>query len=229
MMDAENREIIVVNALSDTCPIPVVKAKKAINALKGAGEITVLVDNEIAVQNLQKMAGQKKYKTVVKKKSAREYEVQIIIEQSLTAAIVKEEANTPEEASDDTDGAVSCALTEKEAFSEKKRVVAIGSGQMGSGDEKLGRTLMKGFLYALARQEELPSCILFYNSGAYLTCEDSESLEDLRLLEEEGTVILTCGTCLDYYGLKEKLSVGEVTNMYTITEIMTGADSIIKP
>ena len=71
--------------------------------------------------------------------------------------------------------------------------------------------------------------MLFYNGGAFLTCESSQSLEDLKMLEEQGVEIRTCGTCLNFYGLSGKLQVGEVTNMYDIAERMTKADLIIKP
>ena len=75
----------------------------------------------------------------------------------------------------------------------------------------------------------LPDTILCYNTGAYLTCQGADTLEDLRLLESEGVTILTCGTCLDFYKLKEKLAVGTVTNMYDIVERMENAAQIIKP
>ena len=88
---------------------------------------------------------------------------------------------------------------------------------------------MKSFLYALTQQDELPDQILFYNGGAFLTCEGSESLEDLKSLEAQGVEIRTCGTCLNFYGLTEKLQVGDVTNMYDIAERMSKADRIIKP
>jgi selenium metabolism protein YedF len=81
----------------------------------------------------------------------------------------------------------------------------------------------------LTQQEHLPSCILFYNGGAHLTCEDSPALEDLKELEAQGVEILTCGTCLNYYGLTEKLAVGSVTNMYVIAEKLTQASSVIRP
>ena len=71
--------------------------------------------------------------------------------------------------------------------------------------------------------------MLFYNGGAALTCEGSDSLADLKILEEQGVEIMTCGTCLDYYGLKDKLQVGSVTNMYSILETMSGADKVIRP
>ena len=75
----------------------------------------------------------------------------------------------------------------------------------------------------------LPQTILFYNGGAKLTCEESPTLEDLKSLEAQGVEILTCGTCLDYYHLKDKLVVGGVTNMYSIVESMAEAGKIIRP
>lgn len=100
---------------------------------------------------------------------------------------------------------------------------------MGEGKEDLGKVLIKGFIFALTQLEELPKTILFYNGGAKITAEGSESLEDLKTLEAQGVEIMTCGTCLDYYGLKEKLQVGTVTNMYSIVETMNNADKIIRP
>ena len=100
---------------------------------------------------------------------------------------------------------------------------------MGHGGDELGTALMKGFIFALSQQETLPNTILFYNGGATIPVEGSVSLEDLKNMEAQGVEILTCGTCLNFYGLTEKLAVGEVTNMYTIVEKMTGADLIIKP
>ena len=107
--------------------------------------------------------------------------------------------------------------------------MVLSSDKMGEGEEKLGKILIKGFVYALTQLEQLPSAVLFYNSGAFLSCEDSPVLEDLKLLEEEGVEICTCGTCLDFYGLKEKLAVGNVVNMYQIVQTQVQADLILKP
>jgi selenium metabolism protein YedF len=108
-------------------------------------------------------------------------------------------------------------------------VVAVDTDVMGRGSDELGKTLLKGFLFAVSRLAVLPKTVLFYNGGAKLTVEGSDSLEDLRSMAEKGVEILTCGTCLNFYGLTEKLAVGSVTNMYTIVEKMTGADLIVKP
>ncbi|MBD9157712.1 MAG: sulfurtransferase-like selenium metabolism protein YedF, partial [Lachnospiraceae bacterium] len=99
----------------------------------------------------------------------------------------------------------------------------------GEGDPELGRLLMKGYIYALTQLDTLPKTLLFYNGGAALTCEGSASLEDLKSLEAQGVQILTCGTCLNHYGLTDRLKVGEVTNMYVIAETMAGAAKIVKP
>ena len=108
-------------------------------------------------------------------------------------------------------------------------VVAVSSATMGHGNDELGKALMKGFIYALSQLEELPRTILFYNGGAHLTVEGSASLEDLKTMEAQGVEIMTCGTCLDFYGLKDKLAVGTVTNMYSIVETLSKASKVIKP
>ena len=100
---------------------------------------------------------------------------------------------------------------------------------MSLGDEKLGKILMKGFIYAVSKQEKLPEVIIFYHQGAKLTTNDSDSIQDLKEMEAEGVEILTCGTCLDYYGLTEKLAVGSITNMYDIVEHLMSDVKIIRP
>ncbi|MCI6859183.1 MAG: sulfurtransferase-like selenium metabolism protein YedF [Eubacterium sp.] len=210
--------MIKVNALGDACPIPVVKTKNAIRELKGAGTVETLVDNEIAVQNLTKMAVQKGYGVFSEKISDGEYKVTMTI---------SEEAG--KNAAQDKAASVETELCPVTPASSKKTVVVISSDQMGTGSEELGKTLLKGFLYALSQQDELPATILFYNSGARITCENSASIEDLKALSQAGVEILTCGTCLNFYGLSDKLQVGEVTNMYVIAEKMTGADLVVKP
>ena len=205
--------MITINAIGDTCPIPVVKTLNAIKELKGADVIETLVDNEIAVQNLTRMAQQKGYGVKSEKLGDKEFKVTITVgDAALNQTVSTEE--------------VSCILPRT---GKKNTVVVISSKAMGHGGDELGTALMKGFLYALSQQEQLPSTILFYNGGASITCEGSVSLEDLRSMEAQGVEILTCGTCLNFYGLTEKLAVGTVTNMYTIVEKMSGADLIIKP
>ena len=108
-------------------------------------------------------------------------------------------------------------------------VVVLCSNKMGEGDEALGKILIKGYIYALTQLEELPKTVLMYNSGVFLACEGSESLEDLKTLEKNGVEILACGTCLNHYQMQSKLAVGNVTNMYEIAQKMAGATKVIRP
>lgn len=210
--------MIKVDAMGDTCPIPVVKTKNAIKELKGSGEVQTLVDNEIAVQNLTKMANQKGYGVKSQKLGEGKYEVTMTISDGNADAITTTGDSAEEEQ-------IVCYPDAR----KKNTVVVLASATMGAGDEELGEILMKGFIYALSQQEELPVTILLYNGGAKISCEESPSLEDLRSLEAQGVEILTCGTCLNHYGLTDKLKVGDVTNMYVIAEKMTQADLIVKP
>ena len=199
-----------VNAMGDVCPVPLVKAKNAIAELAGSGKVEVLVDNEIAVQNLEKMAQQKGYGFLVKEEKEKEYHVEFTVS-----------ATEPTETEEKTVCLVPAA--------KKTKLVVLSADHMGEGAEELGKILMKSFLYALTQQDELPDTILCYNGGAKLTCEGSESLEDLKDLAARGVEILTCGTCLNFYGITEKLQIGSVTNMYDIVERMSSADRVIKP
>jgi selenium metabolism protein YedF len=213
--------MIKVNAIGDTCPIPVVKTKNAIKELNGAGQVEVLVDNEIAVQNLTKMAQQKGYKINSEKLEDNTYKVTFTIEN-----------NNKENNDNNTDNTSNITENEAVTCQPDKRantVVQITSSTMGIGNDELGAVLIKGFIYALSQQDTLPQTILFYNGGAKLTCEDSPALEDLKSMEAQGVEILTCGTCLDFYGLKDKLQVGSVTNMYVIVEKLEAAGKVIRP
>ena len=195
--------MITVNAMGDSCPIPVIKTKKAMQALTGPETIEVLVDNEIAVQNVTKMASSGGGKVTSEKLGEKEYKVTIAMGGAAVTADDAEETACIPDARDNM-------------------VVVVSSDRMGSGNDELGKVLIKGFIYAVTQLDKLPKTMLFYNGGATLTCEGSDSLEDLKSLEAQGVNIMTCGTCLDYYGIKE-------TNMYVIAETMAGADKIIRP
>lgn len=202
--------MITVNAMGDNCPIPVIKTKKAMQALTGPETIEVLVDNEIAVQNVTKMASSAGGQVSSEKLSDAEFKITIQME-----GAPKEDAGEEGE---------SCMPD-----SRSNTVVVISSDRMGSGNDELGKVLIKGFIFAITQLDTLPKTMLFYNGGATLTTEGSDSLEDLKSLEAQGVEIMTCGTCLDYYGLKDKLAVGSVTNMYSIVETQAKAGKIIKP
>ena len=208
---------IKVDAMGDQCPIPVIKTKKALKEITETTLVEVHVDNEIAVQNLSKMAKQKNLEYKCEKLEEQHYIIKIKAEAEAEGVSIQQKAP---------------AENDKEiCYPDRKSntVVVLSSNQMGNGSEELGQILMKGFIFALTELDELPSTVLLYNSGVKLSTEGSNSIEDLKTLQAQGVEILSCGTCLNYYELTEKLQVGEVTNMYFILEKMAQADKIIRP
>lgn len=191
--------MVKVDAIGQVCPVPIIMTKNALKDIE-EGQVEVSVDNRISLENLQKMSKEMGYDYTVEE----------------SGDIFKIVINKMRE---------SIELRE----SEENTVVVIDSLHMGKGDVELGRILMKGFIYTLSEMEELPKTILFYNEGVKLAIEGAESLQDLKSLEERGVEILSCGTCLNFYGITENLRVGSVTNMYTIVERQMKATRVIKP
>ena len=236
------------------CPLPVIDTKKALERCSAGEIVEVTVDNEIAVQNLRKMADHKGLKSSFEKTGDREFQVRITAGNAEPGRSVGGQAaeggqagvggqgaedgqagvggmaagNVLAAEGNEAAGAAQDAACQPDCR-RKGMVVVLSSNRMGQGDEILGKLLMKGFVYALTEQDSLPETILLYNSGAYLSCEGSDNVEDLRNLEAQGVEILTCGTCLNHYGLGDKLKVGSVTNMYEIAERMTGARLLVRP
>lgn len=110
---------------------------------------------------------------------------------------------------------------------QKSLVIAISADTMGNGSEELGKILIKSFIYSLTELTEPPETLVFFNSGVCLTSNESNTIEDLKKLEKQGTKILTCGTCVNYYALQNKLAVGVVSNMSEIAQIMANAGNLI--
>ena len=200
----------VINARGDECPVPVVKTIKALKEIEEGSVIEVYVDNETAVQNVMKALSSKDIKPVSEKIKEKEF---VIRGEVLNSEKVELEAKDQ--------------VCIPDALGNT--VVAIESETMGNGDNTLGEVLMKSFIYTLTQLEKLPKSIIFYNAGAKLTLNDSAALQDIKNLEAQGVEVITCGTCLDYFEVKEELAVGSVSNMYTIVEKLNGAAKVIKP
>lgn len=202
---------VQVDAMGDACPIPVVKTLKALRELGGAGTVVTLVDNEVALENLTRMGHEKGCEVSSEQLGEKRYRVTLTVPEGVEVA-----DGEPEDAT--------CYVPAK-----RNLVIQLSSDAMGAGSDELGRNLMKAFVYAVTQQDELPRTMLFYNGGARLTCEGSPCLDDLRALAEQGVEILTCGTCLNHYGLTEQLAVGEVTNMYVICQRLEQASHVVRP
>ena len=116
-----------------------------------------------------------------------------------------------------------------EAAAAGPTVVLIGSDQMGNGDVKLGQILMKSFIFTLVEGDVTPDIILFVNSGIKLAVGGSDVLEPLEQLIERGAEVASCGLCLEYFGLKEALAVGRISNMLETVNTLGKAGRIIRP
>lgn len=203
-----------VNALGLVCPKPVIMAKKA---LRESDAITIDVDNEMSCENLQKMAKVMGLRCQV----SRDGNIfRLEMEKTQTQGLSAEAPAVEPEKTPENPG----SYVLPESYS-----VVVSSQYAGSGDDTLGNALMKSFIYTLTEADILPDCMIFYNGGVHLTCEGSPVLEDIQKLADAGVEVLSCGTCLNFYGLENQLRVGQVTNMYSIVEKQQKAVRIIRP
>lgn len=193
-----------IDALGQACPLPVIETKKA---LREHEVVETLVDNEIATQNLKKMAEQLGYIYQMNQDAPNHY----------TVVISKGNADLTEEAPE---------VVEPVATTDDY-IVVVDTNVMGRGSDELGKNLLKGFIYSLTEQDVLPEKVIFYNGGVQLVVEESDSLEDLAGLAEQGVEIYACGACSNFYDLTP--AVGEITNMYRIVEMLRQAPRIVKP
>jgi selenium metabolism protein YedF len=194
-----------IDAKGLACPKPVILTKKELDGMEN-GAVRTVVDNVTARENLSKLATS----------MGLEFSVEELGEEVFAVTISKsgevEDDKPKVEVPQKTDGGI---------------VLVIQSDQMGKGEEELGRLLMKSFIYTVNETRPHPKAILFYNSGVKLTVKDSPVLDDLKELLEAGVEIISCGTCLDFYNLKDSLAVGDISNMYTIYEKMQSGTNTI--
>ncbi|MGL6153962.1 sulfurtransferase-like selenium metabolism protein YedF [Cetobacterium sp. SF1] len=192
--------MIKVDAIGQTCPMPLIMTKKALREIT-EGIVEVSVDNIISKENVEKLA----------KESG--YHFQSLLEGSIYKITIQKTLNTPK----------------AEATQEDNTVVVIASDVMGDGDRELGTTLIKGFIYTLSEMENLPKTIIFYNKGVSFVSEIESTIKDLKVLESRGVKIISCGACLNFYGLQDKVQVGTISNMLSIIETQMKATRIIRP
>ncbi|QGT98726.1 Hypothetical protein SYNTR_0133 [Candidatus Syntrophocurvum alkaliphilum] len=189
---------ITVDARGLSCPQPVVLTKKALED-SGTEEIITIVDNKIALENVTKYINSLNLTSEINEKSG-EYYINILKEEFSATTDMDEISNT---------------------------VILITSNVFGKGDDELGNILMKSYMYSLSQIANEIKCIIFMNSGVLLTTEGSDLIKNIEIMEDQGVEIISCGTCLDFYKLQDKLMVGNIGNMYTISEKMITAGKVI--
>lgn len=191
----------VIDAKGKPCPQPVILAKQAISA--GEDAFTIEVDNTTAVGNLQRLAGNQGYSATVYQ-SGEVYSL----------AFCKT-GEAPVEAGPQ-------AGTQPRTYN-----LFVGRDVIGDGDRELGTNLMRMFFYTLTQSEDLPASICFMNAGVKLPAGDEQVAEHLKALMAQGVEVLVCGTCLNFYGIADKLQAGDVSNMYDILSRMQAAGKVI--
>jgi selenium metabolism protein YedF len=198
---------VLVNKVVDcrglACPQPVIQSRRA---MAEADEVTTVVDNATAVSNVSRMAAREGFAVEVEEKDDGLY-------------LQMRRKDDP--------SAESAVLPAATGGVAGPVVVLISGNGMGRGDDELGGILIRSFLHTLEEVQPLPDTIIFLNAGVKLTIEGSLVVEDLEALEERGVEILACGTCLGHFGLKDKIVVGQVSNMYSIAEALLGAGSVV--
>lgn len=199
---------VQVDARGLECPKPVIKTKQALESIAD-GQVETIVDNAIAKENVTKFA----------KSMNCLYDV-VELNEEYRITIFKGQVSGDQLVGDQILGDPKSSIQET--------VILVGKNTMGEGSDELGEVLIKGYFYTLTECKPFPKAILFLNSGVLLAVEGSLVLGHLRELEAQGVEVLCCGTCLDYYNLKDKLAVGGVTNMYTIVEKTNNAKNTIR-
>lgn len=208
-----------IDAIGKECPIPVIMAKKEID--NGNNDFLIEVDNNIAVENLKRLA------------NSQGLIINVESEDSIFKVSFSKNSNKVSEINiqNEIENCEECdEILEKIEVKKNKKdtwSVFIGKDIIGAGNEELGKSLMKMYFYTISESKDLPKSILFMNDGVKVPTLNEQAIEHLKTLEENGVEILVCGACLNFYGLEEKLKVGKVSNMYDITNYMNESSKVI--
>jgi selenium metabolism protein YedF len=189
---------MIIDARGLACPQPVVLTKRA---LEKADDLTVIVDNATAKQNVSRLA--------------ENHGLGVSVEEKGDGIYLRLTRSADE------------SLGGKGPLLFEPTVLLVAANTLGRGDDELGSVLMRTFVHTLTESDIKPHKIVFMNSGVKLVAQGSEVVDDLRALEKESVEILACGTCLGHYGLKDAVKVGRISNMYEITMALMKATKVI--
>lgn len=199
------------------CPTPLIMTKKAIKESTQGETIEVISDNDTAKCNLLDYITELGYKADCMS-SGSEHRI-----------IFKVDS--------DTNFAVNYTVTEHFCPTPAPAKQSVGGGYtvvlkscvMGDGDKELGALLMRGCINSLAELDSLPRTVIMYNEGVKLAVIGCDTADSLKKLSEMGVEIIVCGTCVDFYGIKNQIAVGTISNMYKINTLLSESDNVIYP
>lgn len=198
----------IIDARNLACPQPVLLTKKAIE--EGEAEFEVWVSDDIPKENVKKFCKSQACE-IVETRSDGGW--RLVVRQGEKKGQIAKITDKPQEF---------------ESLSPNSKYVLLITTHKIGENEELGSILMEGFINTLPSASRKPSRLLFMNEGVFLTTENSSVLKALQSLEAMGVEIYSCGTCLDFYKLKDKLQVGMITNMYDTVEALTGGNLVVK-
>lgn len=201
--------MVEVDCRGMVCPQPIIATRKAMREEKEGTEIRVVVDNHTSYQNVQTLLTGFGCKVETQEGEGL---FQVTFRNPRLASELLAPSQDPTACPTETVGATLLCAT----------------NVLGVGDDTLGTILMKGFLSTLLEWTPAPEAILFLNSGVKLCLADSGALETLKALEAKGTTLIICGTCVDYYKVREAVAVGTVGNMQTISERLARATKVVR-
>ncbi len=203
----------IIDTRGKLCPQPIIMTRAAIKDCAEGENFEIIVDNNMACSNLLNyLAELSIYPTV--QTEGNEQTLSFIYETKCPVT-TEQKSHTD---SIPTQNPITCLNT----------VLVIKSNQMGIGEEELGKLLIRSYLNTLNQDDSLlPSTIVAYNSGVYCAVEGTDTANTLKELEQKGVKIILCGTCLDYYELKDNIGAGQISNMFQIAETIAKADKVL--
>ena len=209
------------------CPGPVIQVKKTLEETPHGASFSIDLDSEVSRDNVRRFAESRGAGVSVQEGAGGSTRLVITVPLD-TETRGSAYANAHRPASPFAKATEDKAADKRGDTEKKPPVVFIASETIGEGDDKLGRILMEGFINTLPEQDRIPDKILFMNAGVKFTLQSSAVSGTLKKLTDRGCEILVCGTCLEFFSLTDKLSVGTVSNMFDIQGALLEADSVIK-
>lgn len=197
-----------------TCPAPLIKTRQGLNEAAPGEDLKVLIDNPTSLSNVKRYLSDNRLEFTVR-------------EEGGLSVVTVTRGEKGELSTNETEY---CTADSAPATHGRRiTVVAVTSERMGSGDDELGTKLMVSFFRTLVLLEPVPSAVVFYNAGVKLGIEDSPVIDHIRELSEKGTSIYLCTTCINHFGIRDRLPVGSFSDMYQILNVLKDADHIIRP
>lgn len=202
------------------CPLPIITTQRAMRENEPGTQLQVLVDNPLAAKNITTFL--RDFGIEVQFQAQEEYLFTTFTNPNLPDEQLSSPVACPTPPEEEPE------ITHTAITKDSRPLLLCLSNQLGNGDPQLGEILIKGFLSTVEQWATLPTHIIFLNSGVRLTCEASGTIEALRKLQAKGVSIQSCGMCLDFYNLREKLEVGEISNMVQISTLISEFNRVIR-